>query len=230
VAIATFRSENKKTGPMIQLWIIRSDISPLEAARTGADVSICGDCPFRGIIVRVKRRSRNVGRGCYVELGRSPTAVYYAFIRGSYPAYQQELHAKYFVGRKIRLGAYGDPVCVPLPAVKPVLRLTSRHTGYSHQWNDRRFQRWSKYVMASVHSPAEAMAAHNLGWRSFRVKRPNAPVLENEIVCPASAEQNNRLTCEQCCACAGGRPTQRSVAIDGHGSPAILPAVYQVTV
>ena len=48
VAIATYSDRNTKTGKVLQTYIIRSDISPLEASKTGEDFSICGDCKLRG--------------------------------------------------------------------------------------------------------------------------------------------------------------------------------------
>ena len=54
-------SKNVKTGNMLQTYILRADISPLEAIQTGADASICGDCGHRGIInghKNTQRRSR----------------------------------------------------------------------------------------------------------------------------------------------------------------------------
>ena len=36
-------SKNSKTGAMLQTWILRADMHPLEALRTGADRAICGD-------------------------------------------------------------------------------------------------------------------------------------------------------------------------------------------
>ena len=48
VAIATLESKNGKTGDMVQTWILREDISPLMAIKTGADRSICGNCVHRG--------------------------------------------------------------------------------------------------------------------------------------------------------------------------------------
>ena len=64
VAIATFGSSNQKTGDVPQVWILREDEPPVRAAKTGADHSVCGDCPLRGRIVD----GRNVERGCYVVL------------------------------------------------------------------------------------------------------------------------------------------------------------------
>ena len=48
VAVATLKSNNRKTGDMIQTWILRSMMSPIRALATGGDRSICGDCFHRG--------------------------------------------------------------------------------------------------------------------------------------------------------------------------------------
>ena len=45
VVIATMETSNRKTGQMVQTWIIRSDISPTDAAKIGLDSSVCGHCP-----------------------------------------------------------------------------------------------------------------------------------------------------------------------------------------
>lgn len=45
-------SSNEKTGPMVQTWILRQDVAPHVAQRTGADASVCGDCPLRPIMHR----------------------------------------------------------------------------------------------------------------------------------------------------------------------------------
>ena len=37
-------SDNAKTGDIVQTFIIRSDVSPLDALKSGEDVSVCGDC------------------------------------------------------------------------------------------------------------------------------------------------------------------------------------------
>ena len=41
-------SANPKTGDMIQTWILRSDMHPLEAIKSGSDYGICGSCIHRG--------------------------------------------------------------------------------------------------------------------------------------------------------------------------------------
>ena len=41
-------SENRKTGRMLQTYILRADALPAAVVRTGNDSSICGDCTHRG--------------------------------------------------------------------------------------------------------------------------------------------------------------------------------------
>src|SRR4051794_34520074 len=85
VAIATGfqkKSKNRKTGPdLIQVWILREDINPVEAILDGADISICGLCPLRGIPEEGKIRDRK----CYVPVWRAPLSIWRCFKRGSYP-------------------------------------------------------------------------------------------------------------------------------------------------
>ena len=72
-------SKNGKTGDIVQSFIIRSDINPVEALQTGADASICGDCVHRPI------KAKETGEPpCYVNVGRSVLAVYNAYKRGRY--------------------------------------------------------------------------------------------------------------------------------------------------
>lgn len=41
-------SANPKTGDMLQTWILRSDMHPMDAIKSGADYGICGSCGHRG--------------------------------------------------------------------------------------------------------------------------------------------------------------------------------------
>ena len=47
-------SMNTKTGHMVQSYILRADIDPVKAAKTGLDASICGDCQHRPTNARLK--------------------------------------------------------------------------------------------------------------------------------------------------------------------------------
>ena len=48
IVVAIVTSGNVKTGNMLQTHIIRADVSPMHASKTGADFSICGNCTHRG--------------------------------------------------------------------------------------------------------------------------------------------------------------------------------------
>ena len=48
VSIATLHSNNRKTGDMVQTWILPRDLHPLDAVKAGQDSCICGNCPHRG--------------------------------------------------------------------------------------------------------------------------------------------------------------------------------------
>ena len=85
VVIATYSNRNRKTGAVLQTYILRSDINPLEASKTGADFSICGSCPMRGEVTTDPARKIAKGRRCYVNLGQGVLIVFKAFVRGVYP-------------------------------------------------------------------------------------------------------------------------------------------------
>src|SRR5215469_13741901 len=80
VGIATVDSGNRKTGSMVQTWIIRDDVHPVVASRTGADSAICGACPHRG---RYGANGNRVAgtRTCYVML--TPVASVYRALRNN---------------------------------------------------------------------------------------------------------------------------------------------------
>jgi len=61
VVIATFSNRNTKTGAVVQTYILRSDINPLEASKTGEDFSICGDCTMRGEVTTDPKRKQAQG-------------------------------------------------------------------------------------------------------------------------------------------------------------------------
>jgi hypothetical protein len=48
VVLVQTGSSNRKTGDMVQTYILRSDIDPITASRTGKDSAICGTCPHMG--------------------------------------------------------------------------------------------------------------------------------------------------------------------------------------
>jgi hypothetical protein len=214
VAIATFKSDNSKTGNMIQSWILRPEQKPTDTVAMGADVSICGNCPHRGF-------GNGKGRSCYVNVGNSPNSVWKGWVRGIYPRYDATVHARFFNGREFRLGAYGDPSAVPFEVWENVVREVQGHTGYTHQWRTLD-QRFSGLCMASCDSPKDREDAVAKGWRTFRVKGAQDAIMPGEFVCPASDEGGHRVQCIDCMACGGTRMGKMSaraggVVINVHG-------------
>ena len=187
VAIATFKSRNAKTGNMAQVWIIRQDIHPVEAISEGVDDAICGDCPLRPV---------NTGK-CYVNVGQAPAAVWRAYQAGNYPRGDASMLAGY----DVRNGAYGDPAALPTWVNLRLAKHAAKLTGYTHQW--RRFKYLRDWCMASVHSPEERREANELGFRCFRTRTSDEPVMSYEVICPASREAGQKLTCKACTACGG---------------------------
>jgi hypothetical protein len=218
------RSANPKTGDMIQSWILRRDVNPFVAIHTGADASICGNCPLRGVIDKSKRRSVNRRRACYVSVHQAPLAVYKAYKRGRYEPFDRQSHIDLFRSRMLRIGSYGDPCAVPYSVWSMLAKVAQGRTGYTHQWQTARFWRYRYLVMASVESLEQSQQAQERGWRTFRTAPAGEQPVSGEFACPASAEQGHRLTCEQCGACDGanGRQHRASVVIQVHGSPATL--------
>lgn len=233
VAIAITSSSNRKTGNMVQTYILRRDMSPIDASRIGADESVCGHCPQRW----------HLGGACYVNLGQAPLGVWRAFHRGAYPRAKRFANAWFAPdpsgarsiangtpcigkGRMVRLGTYGDPAAVPADVWRDLVSHAIGHTGYTHQMRNASIPEAQRVAigalcMVSVDSAQDAQDAHAHGWRSFHVQTADAARAPWQFTCPASAEAGKRKTCADCGACNGTRGAddrRASVAIVVHGS------------
>jgi hypothetical protein len=200
VAVGLARSsKNAKTGKgTIQTYILGDDrLDPIQAIKADKDVSICGNCPHRG-------------GNYYVNVTQAPLAIYRAVQSGKYPTYKAKRHAQLFAGRYVRLGSYGDPAAVPLHVREEVCGLASHWTGYTHQWRTCETG-YARFCMASVETPAQRLEALEKGYRTFRVRLPEQPIEQGEVICPASEEAGRRLTCEECGACSGAKAGGRNV-------------------
>lgn len=208
--IATKGSKNKKTGGMIQTYIIRTDLSPVEATKNGEDVSICGECPHR---------KQHAG-SCYVRVEQGPLIVYKAYKRGTYPRLHMIEVSERLHNEKVRLGTYGDPASVPLLVWRNATQFALAITGYTHQWRTAELG-LAVYCMASCDTYAETREAQARGWRTFTVVNKGSSLLPppNSFLCPASEEGGKKLTCEECLACGGSFNGTRnaSVYIPVHG-------------
>lgn len=209
-------SANRKTGGMLQLWILRRYTDPLTANRLGLDDAVCGRCPHRGT-PRSGRKGVARGRSCYVFLANAPLTVWKAYRRGLYPRASAADVARVTAGRRVRLGAYGDPAALPRSILESLTAHAAGWTGYTHQW--REGFALADLVMASADSDADVRDAAALGYRAFHVMPADRPRPPGVMHCPASAERGHRRTCETCGACSGagrGKPTAH-VQIVAHG-------------
>ena len=196
-------SDNRKTGDMIQIWILVKAVDPVEAIKSGLDRLICGNCVHRGI--------NGSGRSCYVNAGQVPLGIWRAWKAGRYPTLQ---FMDGFAGRKVRFGAYGDPVHLPLPLALAIAGVSSGWTGYTHQWRKPSLQGWRQILMASVDTVAELVIARSMGWSTFRV---GSEASTGESLCASEAIGT---PCAVCLLCAGNRGGLESVHIPPHGTGA----------
>ena len=197
-------SDNRKTGDMVQIWILVKAVDPVEAIKQGLDRLICGSCVHRG-------DGHGKERSCYVNVGQAPLGIYRAWKAGRYPTLQW---MDCFAGRKVRFGAYGDPTHLPLSLALAIAGVASGHTGYTHQWRKPSLQGWRQILMASVDSVAELVIARSLGWSTFRV---GSEATAGESLC---ASESIGTPCADCLACAGVRGGLRAIHIPVHGKGA----------
>lgn len=205
-------SMNPKTGAMVQAWILRSDLAPMDAKRQNLDDAICGDCKLRG--------ENGRDSGCYVAPWLGPYNVYKAMRR--YPVVSWLELAALLEGRTVRICAYGDPAAAPFELWRIITAAAAGFVAYTHQWRrcDRRLQ---AICMASVDTPRERDEARCAGWRTFRIRRQGEPVAAGvEFMCPASDEMGHRTTCHKCQLCRGTSSPARHVTILAHGKPSSL--------
>ena len=212
VVIATYSNRNTKTGAVVQTYILRADLNPLEASKTGADASICGTCPLRGTPTTDPKRKQAKGRRCYVNLGQGVLIVWRAFQRGVYP-FAETATARGSIGRGrvVRVGTYGDPAAVPVGVWQDLIAEADTWTAYTHQkpWHP-------EIAMQSADSLAEARVHWAAGRRTFRVIT-GLDELEpaQEALCPASKEAGRRVQCAACRLCKGSA-RGKSIAIVEH--------------
>jgi hypothetical protein len=204
VVIATLSSNNRKTGNMIQVWILSEDTHPVQLSADKQDHVICGNCPHR----------QSLGGACYVNIGQAPAAVFKAYKRGLYPSYDPSIHAELFKGRKIRLGAYGDPAAMPYEIAAEIVALGEGHTAYTHQQRHRGFDaRFLSLCMVSADTRKQAAAAHAQGARTFRIAVDITDRLENEIECLSDSKG---ISCHDCGICKGSSaPVNILIAVHG---------------
>jgi hypothetical protein len=221
VVIAIDSARNTKTGRMVQTYILRADMDPREANKTGADFSICGNCPHRGTPTTDAAAKQAKNRSCYVLLGQGVLIAYRAMLRGVYPDVTGHVDAIATIGAgaMVRLGTYGDPAAVPPAVWDALLRDAAGHTAYSHQARQAGAAFDASRMMQSADNETDARDAWAAGRRTFRVVQSVGDIVPGrEILCPASKEAGRRATCTTCGLCGGASVAAKSIAIPAHGA------------
>ena len=206
------KSQNRKTGNMIQIWILVRSEDPIQAIQSGRDRLICGNCPLRARKATKTRKGKK--RACYVNVGQAPRGVWVKWRAGGYPTLPS---LEVFRGRTVRFGAYGDPTHLPFALAQQIAAISSGWTGYTHQWRKPSFQPWRTIVQASVETEADKALAESLGWSTFQVIPKNSPKPSTGIEC---LSDSHGIQCHDCLKCNGTKTNPKSIWIEAHGSGA----------
>jgi len=202
--IATRATQNRKTGDMIQIWIILTDTHPSAAVDSGLDAStICRGCPFAA------------GNGCYVLTHQAPAAIWRGLQRGIYPYLAPKDYSQFFGGRAVRFGAYGNPTLLPFSIAKAIAKESRGWTGYFHNWKEMpaaEAKQWNSLFMASTETKSSLDLAKGLNLRTFHVS-PEKP--EGFVEC---LSETRNLECAQCLLCQGTSKKAKPIWINPHGS------------
>lgn len=196
--LQTKPSANKKIGVGYTVQTYHFSFEQVRNNNLVLDSGNCFDCPFSF--------NRNEGKsgGCYCHKDKQLLGIKAMLRRLSKlsiePLRKDKLNSFLIISKELkpsttRMGAYGEPVTLPLNVVGKLCRLSPKHTGYTHQYT--KLQGYSKYLMASTHNAFETSLANSLGFRAFSVDG-------NGAVCPAAKEfKGKKKTCVECGACDG---------------------------
>ncbi len=92
-------SSNRKTGRLIQSWILQQEFAPTFAASRGLDFGVCGSCPLK----------LSQTGSCYVNL-LPINNIHRKYQEGTYPKFgTNEIEVLKRYRYPIRIGSYGDP-------------------------------------------------------------------------------------------------------------------------
>ena len=221
IVLAQRGSLNRKTGNMLQTFILVDDMDPVSANRCGADLSICGNCVHKGI-AHDGDKGQAKERTCYVTLIHAPASKYRAYKAGRYSEIEGHAAiAAFGAGQMVRIGTYGDGAAVPSYIWDSLCADAKGWTAYTHQNGCQSAATDPARYMTSAESLPEAQAAWQRGERTFRVIADVADMDRTaETLCPASEEAGKRTTCERCKLCAGASIKAKSIAIVAHGTSA----------
>lgn len=177
-------SANEKTGDMVQLFILHPDMAPLAAVRSGEDHRVCGTCPQRW----------HLGGACYVNVAQAPQSVYHGWERRGGAEDGWDAVLEVCRGRKVRLGAYGDPSHLGPTLIRTIKSVAAGTTGYTHDW--RRAPELAGLLMASCDTLGAVRHAEGKGWKAFVVSSKQPAWVK-------PCESLDGTQCRDCMACDG---------------------------
>src|SRR5262249_54537561 len=130
-------STNPKTGPMVQVAVLRRDMEPTEAVATGADDAVCNGCELRPFTVRQEGEELGLKAGekpsmCYVTSSHSLLGMYRAYRAGAYPKVKRRALEFVLAGKVTRMGMYGNFSNAPLWLVEDIAAYSDGWTLYEH--------------------------------------------------------------------------------------------------
>ena len=182
--------------------------------------SNCLDCPF------------NVYGKCYTHKYRQ-YAAFVSQLKATYSRFENfetipylsaEMQSEildYSEQKYVRFGTYGEPSLLPIELVQNMAKVSSTFTGYTHQWDKPKFQKFSAFLMASTHNLVDTFAANSLGFRCFQVIEDRTKLDKTKFVhCPASDESGSKTSCNKCKLCGGtsGTKVSKNTAIYNHAN------------
>ncbi|BAY23863.1 hypothetical protein NIES2100_36560 [Calothrix sp. NIES-2100] len=110
-----YPTSNRKTGRLIQSWILQQEFVPTSAAKNGLDQGICGNCPLK----------LSQSGSCYVNL-LPINNIYRKYKTGTYPKLgTNEIEVLKRYRDPVRIGSYGDPTAVPIEVWEPIILQSS---------------------------------------------------------------------------------------------------------
>lgn len=212
VVIMTMKSKNRKTGNMIQVWILPENVSPMEAVKLRLDDMICGLCSHR---LRL-HPDGDLHRTCYVNLGQAPHSIWKAYKAGIYPDISNTSNVDDLLrDRYIRWGAFGDPAMIDPDIVNAFNRKAKGHTGYTHQWMHKFADPFIGIFQASCDSFNDYLTASSKGWKCFTVVNSDDDNVTNVgKLCPTEVP-NSQAECKSCTLCEGSKT---DIYIPAHGT------------
>jgi len=202
------KSNNRKTGEMVQTYLLDKATLTSEPKVFGAK---CAACPMVSKCY-VNHDKMSVRRTIKKLLNGENTSYKFSSLDEVLPLLR---------GERVRLGTYGDPSALPLEDMKKICETSDGWTGYTHFFKEID-SNYSLYLMASVESLGGELLAHTLGYLTFRVLLKEDETLEvgaKSIQCLNVPNDKTlvSLQCVDCLLCSGtsGRG-KKSVYIEEH--------------